>query len=616
MRHHTRSTIKALCMISCLSFAVACSPPATTTNNSENNSGNNSNNTNNANNKNNQNNTNNANNKNNANNSNNCSTPVGECGNCDPDCQKSGQGPSNGNPFMVDPNSGNAQGVVVNPNGEITLEVDAVSADNKIIWVANTAQGTVSKVDTTTYMELARYYTGPDGAGNDPSRTSVNGFGDVYVGNRSAGTASKILRECVDANNDGAITTSTGAADVKNWGEDECVAWNKRLCNGCLIRAVAAQDIGPNEEINPVVWVGGFNNSTIWKLDGKTGEVLLTTTSPVRPYGFALDKKGNLWISGPNWGFNGEQRYFGRLDTKQCIDDASCNVQICDGETGDSCVKQRIPVSYQPYGITVDVAQRVWLGGESIVRYDPSKPMGQRTTEVRVQSGNTISFTHGIAADDKGWIYGATYAQGVVQINAEDLTQYRYIPNTQGSAKGIAVDKDSKIWSINRDAGTATVIQSGATINDSAVVSTVSGFVTPYTYSDMTGQQLSLASDVAGFFRQTYQECDKTKYLSTTWNEIVWDIDLPADTSATIRIRFGQSPDELSNAQWTTLATLPGMGSSPFDLETYLQSKGLAGVRYIELEVQMTAKRTPGVAPQPPVLKGLAVTKSCPVIIN
>ncbi|NJK31708.1 MAG: hypothetical protein HC927_04425, partial [Deltaproteobacteria bacterium] len=95
-----------------------------------------------------------------------------------------------------------------------------------IIWIGNSGEGTVSKIDTVTATELARYRTGP-GDNPDPSRTSVNLFGDVAIGNRS-GSVVKIAADidrCVDANQDGVITTSTSASDVLPWGSDECVLW-------------------------------------------------------------------------------------------------------------------------------------------------------------------------------------------------------------------------------------------------------------------------------------------------------------------------------------------------------------------------------------------------------
>ena len=94
------------------------------------------------------------------------------------------------------------------------------------IWVANSAEGTVSKIDTATLTEVGRYIVRPDSAGN-PSRTSVNLSGDVAIANR-AGDITKIYAredDCQDTNGMLGIQTSTGAGDVLAWDVEECRAW-------------------------------------------------------------------------------------------------------------------------------------------------------------------------------------------------------------------------------------------------------------------------------------------------------------------------------------------------------------------------------------------------------
>ena len=98
-----------------------------------------------------------------------------------------------------------------------------------IIWIANTPEGTVSKIDTATGTELGRYYTGPTDGDDDPSRTSVNLEGDAAVSNRGGGIvkfASADAR-CIDRNANGMIETSTGAGNVLPFGDDECMLWHK-----------------------------------------------------------------------------------------------------------------------------------------------------------------------------------------------------------------------------------------------------------------------------------------------------------------------------------------------------------------------------------------------------
>jgi len=89
------------------------------------------------------------------------------------------------------------------------------------IWIANSVESTVSKINTRTLTEEGRYITRPDKAG-DPSRTSVTIDGKaVAVANRNTGIVKIWARPelCKGGN------TSTGRLDVKAWGTDDCVAW-------------------------------------------------------------------------------------------------------------------------------------------------------------------------------------------------------------------------------------------------------------------------------------------------------------------------------------------------------------------------------------------------------
>ncbi|MBC8071847.1 MAG: hypothetical protein IAG13_26205, partial [Deltaproteobacteria bacterium] len=94
------------------------------------------------------------------------------------------------------------------------------------IWVANSGEGTMSKIDTRTLEEKGRFIVRPDSAGN-PSRTSVNLSGDVAIANRAGGLTkvSAVEERCVDTNGDGVITTSTTNVPLP-WGSDECVLWH------------------------------------------------------------------------------------------------------------------------------------------------------------------------------------------------------------------------------------------------------------------------------------------------------------------------------------------------------------------------------------------------------
>ena len=536
------------------------------------------------------------------------------CGDCDPLCTSAGIGIGTGTGFMPDGSTRDtADGVGLDPDGALVLDGRAVNTH--VIWVANTEEGTVSKLDTDTFVELARYITGADGGGNDPSRTTVNSLGDVYIANRSGKSVTKISvlgADCVDTNGDGVVNTSTGAADIKPWGTDECVLWNTRLPEADLIRSAAAQDIsGPDGEVIPYVWIGSWNGQ-VWKLDGTTGAEILQVEGPTNNYGFALDGVGNLWISGRD-----SPQSLGRIDTRRCVDVASCSAAACEGEGPgfDDCVMQKIPAPGETYGITVDFAQRVWIagygGGDRIMRYDPAAAAGARWQSVT--PGFSMS---GIAADGVGWVWAAGHSSGVVRIDADDLT-YQIVAGTPGPyAKGMAIDQTGKIWAINQNgANDATVITPGATIADATVALGISpGPSMRYTYSDMTGQQLRLATNPFGYYRHVFAGCADPN-TTTEWRDLAWVADTPPGTIIRYRVRTAATRAGLEAAMWVIVANSPP-DASPADVRAELMRAGIDPLQFLELEVRLESERTTGTAIITPRVSSMDVAHVCTPILR
>jgi hypothetical protein len=536
---------------------------------------------------------------------------AGECGDCDPSCTSDSLGRDGEGAW--EPGEDNSEAVTVDAElGGLVL--DSASINTFTIWVANSAEGTVSKVDVRTYAEIGRF-----SVGTDPSRTSVNTLGDVYVGLRSGYGVAKISTlgdRCPDTNGDGVITTSTDHT-VLPFGQDDCVLWVKALPGGGLIRGVAAQDVyGPDGEVRPYVWVGGYNGY-LWKLDGETGEILVNATpAPTVVYGLALDGHGNLWASG-----NGSSA-IGRVDTNRCIDDASCAAAPCAGEgVGDECVKQSIsyPIG-NPYGITVDNRQRVWGAGSAVhggpCRYDPALPAGSRWACAGINSG-----LGGVAADSAGfvWAAGGGWAWPgsrleVFRIDAEDPTQWTAVAGASGWGNhGMAVDAEGKVWAINYTNNNATVITPGPTLHEATVETGVAPFFSsPYTYSDMTGSQLRFATRPRGWYRALFVGCDDT---DTEWGDLDVDMYVPEGTSVLIRARSADDPAALNDAAWVVLATVPDDALPISIVEAFTRDAVTPGA-YLEVELQLASEVPDGSERLTPVVYSLSLAHRCPSIVG
>ncbi len=360
------------------------------------------------------------------------------------------------------------------------------------IWIANSSQGTVSKIDTATGVEAGRYDSSPQAGGN-PSRTSVNLLGDVAVSNRDPGGITKIAarsENCVDKNNNNQIETSSGPNDVLPWDQDECVLWHvpapsNSYSSGPRPTAWEGGKFGEGEgdcgvDPNPRLWIGFksvANDGVFWRLDGETGELLDEINvgywgSGYGPYGGAVNADGDLVVTGLN------------TDPSKHID-ADTLVVTDLGNPGSAC----------KYGMALDQNGDLWVGhcfGEGVSHY--SFQTGMWTT-IPAAGGQRVN---GVQADRDGNVWGAgSDPCRLVQIDVQ-TKQYvnTNIPLPIGCSSpwGVSVDVEGFVWIV--DMGSSAAYKVNPETYQTEV--TVNGLVGPYTYSDMTGSGLNLVVNPPG----------------------------------------------------------------------------------------------------------------------
>lgn len=354
------------------------------------------------------------------------------------------------------------------------------------IWVANAPQGTVSKIDTETAVEVARYRTTATPA-NEPSRTSVNQFGDIAAGHRYAARVVKIAAEtedCADTNANGIIDTSSGPDDIRDWNTDECVVWEADLLPAAPqgTRAVAWEGgtIDPatceNTNPNPRVWVAyGSNPLQVKRLDGATGAVLDETTIPSTGfvYGGAVNAEGDFWVS------DRTGRTMSRVD--------SVTLQV------DSWP---VPGS-NAYGMGVDGEGQPWIatyssgaGVDFIHRFDP-------ITETWHDAGGVTGRYRGLAIDreDRIWVAGNQPCRLAVfdRLNDNVLNDAIELPGCDDPV-GVTIDRDGFVWVVDRGASVAWKVDP----DTFTIAATVTGLTSPYTYSDFSGSGLDLVINPPG----------------------------------------------------------------------------------------------------------------------
>jgi DNA-binding beta-propeller fold protein YncE len=357
-----------------------------------------------------------------------------------------------------------------------------------IIWISNSPEGTVSKIDTMTGTELARYYSGPTNGEDDPSRTSVNLEGDVAVSNRS-GSVTKFSSEnsrCIDTNGNGMIDTSGGPGDVRPFGEDECMLWHHALeddgNNHHGPRPTAWDAGGQNDPCQPEddrLWVGWWrfddNVARFQRRDGGDGALLDEVDIPMwdnqgdtdyGPYGGAVNAEGDLYSSGRNPG------PLVRIDSESLVVD---RWEVPDGES--------------PYGIAVDANGNVWMGdwNGGVLFFDAASE--QFTV---IDTPNT-SRARGLMADRDGNVWVASNDPcTLVQVDVASRTLIDDQIGLPGcdDPVGISIDSEGYVWVVDRGAELAFKVNP-----QSHDATTTTGLVGPYTYSDMTGGGLGLVHD-------------------------------------------------------------------------------------------------------------------------
>jgi streptogramin lyase len=430
------------------------------------------------------------------------------CGGCDTDCTIS---VTPGSDHVVSPTDGEGTGA---------LEVETQTVEFHFIWIANSGENTVSKLDTDTGKELARY-----NVCSNPSRTAVDQQGDCWYGCRTDGMVGKIstfLAGCIDANGNGEIETSKDLNDdgfitpneMMPPGQDECMLFStKPNPSENTIRA-----LGVDAENH--VWIGLWNQMQLMRLEPTAGAVVQTISIPANPYGLAIDKEGTIWVAGR--GGSNLTRVNPATNTATAMTPGGC---------------------IEPYGIAVDANGDVWIanygcGGNVAWRYQVSTGQWQS-----VPNG---SKPRGIAASLDGHIYVANdSASRVAKINIATMQTVGYIELGGGRHPvGIAVDSKGFVWAVNQNTSSATKV------NPETLAIELEHPVgsNPYTYSDMTGYALLNFTTISGQYLHTFEGWQSG---ATLWEHLTVSAQIPGDGShVKVSYRIASSVAAIEDATW------------------------------------------------------------------
>jgi hypothetical protein len=346
------------------------------------------------------------------------------------------------------------------------------------IYISNTVESTLSKLNTQTMIEEGRYITRPDQTGG-PSRTSVNLSGDVAVANRAGGLTKVYARpsDCEESNGIPGIQTSTGKDDILPWGVEECVAWYTPFYAYNSQRPVAwtagTYDKHTCSYVDQKLWSSGSDGEIleVVRLDGDTGDVEAIVPIPdlmlglFGAYGGAVDGDDGFWF----------MTYVSGFPLVHVWEDLTYEVHYG-------------PLEMHPYGITIDHAGRIWIGSDvgGVGRFDPE-------TGVWDQLPGVTGL--GIQEHPDGYMWMGSYpSMGIQAIDVETMAlgPYLALPEAGGQTKGVSVDFYGYVWLVDMDHSAFRIDP------DTLEYDIYDQLVQPYTYSDMTGWGLTNVRDPQG----------------------------------------------------------------------------------------------------------------------
>jgi streptogramin lyase len=518
------------------------------------------------------------------------------------------------------------------------------------INVACSGRNTVARINVNTGAIVGEYRTAPDGREADPSRTTVDQFGNVWVANRAEaglvdgvqmGSITRIgliiggtrcdgngqdnpngqflkppfdYSTVADRDGDGLIKTSRGLGNFLGWpnsitdvdtkggvstAEDEAITAFVRV-RGFLTRTIAVDKFND-------LWVGGTGDLAHQKVNGLLAQVIPTSTffPGCGGYGGVIDMNGNLWSS---------------------------------GHTVSSLLRFEPPTSFPPsssgdclgadggnYGLAVDpVTGRIWH------TWDSFEPFGRITRwEPDGQSFQNFDnhgwpCSQGVVVDASGnvWVAHATAGFGncgevhdIGHLRNDGITFVGNVNLTFGNPPvigtgptGLSVDSNGKIWVVCKESNNAFRIDpNGGDIAggghrrgavDMAPVDLGSGAL-PYNYSDMTGFNNRIVNPEGCPLRGSWTVTEDGLWANSRWDTVSWVANTPEGTTIEVFARASDKRTELSTKQF--VAVVNGVPLS-----------GVRG-RFLEVTTILT-RNNPNACAKDPYLDSLTICRLSPTL--
>jgi len=503
-----------------------------------------------------------------------------DCGTCHEDCEALSLGREGDQAWNLDEEG--SPGLVLDPEGALTLRADTRLLP--YIWIPNTGDATVTKLNTRTLEEEGRYALGPTGSAA-LGGISVNLDVDVVVSASIQGPrVTRVnLEDCRDEDGNGRLDTSASGEDVLDFGDDECVAWSTEIPTGQMgaLTTVAWEQRSILDGVEYFVWVGDALGYRIFELteDGDlTGRE--ADVAPVQVAGIAVDPNGDLWA-----GSHGIAGHLARVDT----DDLDVDTYVYAGQKYDC--------------IAADAEGKIWITGleSTSAMFDPE------TEEFEDLSIDAW----GISVDAEDYVWFGGLDGYVYRLDRETLEHERIDAGYGAGGFGFgyvytAVDTDGQVWNMASDGNTARRFApddvDAGDVQTELAIDTLS---MPGTCGDMTGTQLGYVTVPQGTYNHIFEGC-AADAGGTHWRSLRYDALLEGGATMRVAARMADTVPGLLAAEYFDVGLAPG-DASPLDLEAAIATAGLEPQTFLEIRVTLL----PGAGDANPRLFSLEVLRAC-----
>lgn len=412
----------------------------------------------------------------------------------------------------------------------VVKEEDKVYLDKETkafnyLWVANSSTGTVLKINTDTGDILGEYKTAPEGQPLNPSRTTVDKDGNLWVANRNGNSVTKIgliengqYRKGTNGQN-----TSKGFKDIKPWtnagGADTnggaSTAADDAIMQYVRTTASGTRHISINEDNN--VWVSGSgaNAGSFDLIDNNTGEIIRKEKSVgFGGYGGLIDPKGFIWST------TAGNASLLRWDTSKPL----------SGPAGQSWNYYNA----SSYGIAIDSKGNVWvsaLGDGKVRKYN--------SDGILVGAYNQGSLnSQGLVVGHKDEVWVTHYLESHIG-RLDENGNYIGDITVPGAARGLAVDNNGYIWGATSNGYIFKIDPNKGKAGEEVQRIYVGGDL--YNYSDMTGSTL-IGAPSNGTWSFQYD----SQLKDIQWDTIEWE---PENPEGTTEVWISSSVDDINYSE-------------------------------------------------------------------